>query len=148
MFLLVIGVVSSCKKEDYDAAKQLAKDDQLIQEFIAKNNIPAQKDDNSGIYYQILNSGSGDAKITTNSQITVSYEGRLLNGSVFDKSSGSVTFILGGLIQGWQIGIPKIQKGGKIRLILPSAQAYKNQPRTGIPANSVLDFTINLINVQ
>ena len=147
VLFIVVGAFSSCKKESYDSAKQLIIDDGLIKDFIAKNSIVAVKH-SSGIYYQILTPGTGNLSYSGSTQVTVNYEGRLLNGSVFDKSSSAVTFSLGGLIQGWQVGIPLIQKGGKIRLLIPSTLAYMNQERVGIPANSVLDFTIELTNAQ
>lgn len=148
VLLITIGVFSSCKKaEDYDAVKQMAIDDALITEFISKNSIPAIKHE-SGVYYQIISPGSGNTSYTGNSQVTVSYEGRFLSGTVFQKAAPTNPFYLGQLIPGWQIGIPLIQKGGKIRLIIPSPLAYQNQANNGIPENSILDFTIELINVQ
>jgi len=147
VLFLALGAFSSCKKEEYEPEKQLAVDDALIKDFIAKNSIVAIKH-SSGVYYQIISPGTGSLSYTGATQVTVNYEGKLLSGSVFDKSSSAVTFSLGGLIPGWQIGIPLIQKGGKIRLLIPSTLAYMNQSRVGIPENSVLDFTIELINAQ
>ena len=147
MLFLAVGAFSSCKKENYDPEKQLAADDVLIKDFIAKSSIVAIKH-SKGVYYQIISPGTGSVNYTGATQVTVNYEGRLLNGSVFDKSTTAATFSLGGLIAGWQIGIPLIQKGGKIRLLIPSTLAYMNQVRTGIPENSVLDFTIELTNAQ
>lgn len=139
LFLASISLFS-CKKEE-DPETQITK-------FIQENNISAVKD-NSGLYYQIIKPGSGSANITVNSNITIKYEGRLLDGSVFDNGGGKEqTFKLGNLIQGWVIGIPKIQKGGQIRLIIPPSLGYGSQAVGSIPGNSVLDFTIDLINVQ
>ncbi len=146
VLFLALGAFSSCKKEDYEPEKQLAIDDALIKDFIAKNSIVAVKH-SSGIYYQIIAPGTGNVNYTGSTQVTVNYEGKLLSGSVFDKNP-SASFSLGALIPGWQIGIPLIQKGGKIRLLIPSTLAYMNQARVGIPENSVLDFTIELINAQ
>ncbi len=146
--LLIVGVFSSCKKDEYDAEDQLRKDDALIVDFITKNSIVAIKH-SSGFYYQIITPGSGNFTFTSTTSVSVNYEGRLLNGNVFDKSTATSTFNLGNLIQGWQLGIPLIQKGGRIRLIIPSTLAYKNSsPGAGIPQNAVLDFTIDLINAQ
>jgi len=143
---LIVGVLSSCKKE-LSPEKQAAKDDELIVDFIAKNNIPAIKH-SSGLYYQIITPGSG-ASVTAASTVGVTYTGKLLNGTEFDKSSSAITFPLTGVIQGWTIGVPLIKVGGKIRLIVPSALAYGNKsPGAGIPENAVLDFTIDLINAQ
>jgi FKBP-type peptidyl-prolyl cis-trans isomerase FkpA len=145
---LMVGLCSACKKDKYDAERQAAIDDALIVDFIAKNSIVAIKH-NSGIYYQIISPGSGTTNYTTATSVTVTYQGRLLDGTLFDKSTSAATFAMGNLIQGWQIGIPLIQKGGRIRLIIPSTLAYKNEsPGGGIPENAVLDFTIDLINAQ
>lgn len=150
LFFLVVGLACSCKKDKYDAEKQAAIDETIIKDFLTKNSLVATPDPGgSGIYYQTLNAGNGNLAYTSATQVTVKYEGRLLNGSIFDKSTSPVTFTLGRLVQGWQIGIPLIQKGGKIRLIIPSTLAYKNQsPTPAIPENSVLDFTIELVNAQ
>lgn len=145
---LIVGAFSSCKKDTYNAEEQLKIDDKLIVDFIAKNGIPAIKH-SSGLYYQILAPGTGSTTFMSSTNVSVNYEGRLLNGAIFDKPTTTAIFPLGNLILGWQIGIPLIQKGGKIRLIVPSTLAYRNtSPGAGIPANSVLDFTIDLINAQ
>jgi len=146
MLFLVVGAISSCKKDSYDPEKQAAVDDGLIKDFIAKNSIAAVKH-SSGLYYQIINPGSG-ALVSVSNTVSVGYEGRLLNGNIFDKSA-QISFPLSNVITGWQIGIPLIKRGGKIRLIIPSVLAYGNKsPSTDIPKNSVLDFTVDLINVQ
>ena len=145
--LLIVGAFSSCKK-DISPEKQAAKDEEIIVDFIAKNNIPATKHP-SGLYYQIITQGSG-ASVTAASTVGVNYEGKLLDGTLFDKSTSIVTYPLTGFIRGWTIGVPLIKVGGKIRLILPSALAYGSNPPQGssIPKNAVLDFTIDLINAQ
>lgn len=149
-FLLVLAVfvvaVSSCSKDDYDAEKQAAKDDVLIVDFIAKNNIPATKH-SSGLYYQIITPGTG-ASVTAASTVGVNYEGKLLNGTTFDKSTEIVTFPLTRVIQGWTIGVPLVKVGGRIRLIIPSVLAYGNSAQGPIAKNSVLDFTIDLLQAQ
>ncbi|WP_343533386.1 FKBP-type peptidyl-prolyl cis-trans isomerase [Pedobacter sp.] len=145
--VVLITALGSCSKDNYNAEEQAKKDDALIVDFIAKNNIQATKH-SSGLYYQIINQGTG-ASVTAASTVGVNYEGKLLNGTQFDKSTQTVTFPLTGVIQGWTIGVPLIKVGGRIRLILPSTLAYGNQsPGPGIPKNSVLDFTIDLLHAQ
>lgn len=146
---LVVCAFSACKKDDYDAEKQAKIDDALIVDFLAKNSIVAIKH-SSGIYYQTLTpAAAGENNFTSSTNVSVNYEGRLLSGAIFDKSTSIATFPLGNLIQGWQIGIPLVKKGGRIRLLIPSTLAYKNEsPSSAIPKNAVLDFTIDLINAQ
>src|SRR5258708_17864762 len=142
LLILFITALSSCKKDaTFDPAKQAATDDAAIQAYVKTNNITATKDA-SGLYYQVITPGTGNYP-TKNSLISVNYTGKLLNGTVFD--SGTITSsALSGLIQGWQIGIPHINTGGRILLLIPSALGYRNAASGSIPANSVLVFTIDL----
>jgi FKBP-type peptidyl-prolyl cis-trans isomerase FkpA len=143
LFTLVVATFSSCKKGDsFNAAAQAAADDASIQAYIKANNITATKDP-SGLYYEVITAGTGDYP-NANSTITVNSTGKLLNGTVFDTESG-LTIPLTNVIKGWQIGIPHINTGGRILLMIPSALGYGNQANSGIPANSVLIFTIDLL---
>ena len=151
---LIIGF-SSCKKNSsVDPAEQAIIDDNLIKDFITKNNIPAIRHE-SGVYYQIISLGTGNFVYSDNTTITANYAGKLLSGTVFDKTNGTpIPLKLGkfgatsGLIKGWRLGIPLIQKGGKIRLFIPSGYGYGDMDAGKIPANSVLDFEIELVDVQ
>lgn len=147
-FIMTLSLSSCMKSNDFDPAKQAELDEALIVKFIADNKISAIKH-SSGVYYQIISSGSGSKTYSASTQVTAKYTGRLLNGSIFDQTSSQpLTFPLGNVIVGWQIGVPLIQKGGKIRLIIPSQYGYGANPAGKIPANSVLDFDIELVDVQ
>lgn len=154
LFLLVCiaGCFAACsknevKEDDYDKAGQYKIDSVLIDKFVKDNKIVGTLD-KSGIFYQIIEPGTGMVQYNDNSRVTAFYKGSLLNGTVFDETKGEpFTFALNGVIDGWRIGIPFIQKGGKIRLIIPSGLGYKNRATGPIPPNSVLDFTVVLTNV-
>lgn len=153
-YLLVLSFVaifslSSCFKGDnFDPEVQARADDALITKFLADKNITAIKH-SSGLYYQIIQPGSGNITYSGNTEVTAKYVGRLLNGNIFDQTTTqAISFRLGGVIVGWQIGVPLIQKGGKIRLFIPSGYAYGQQGAGTIPPNSVLDFDIELVDVQ
>lgn len=143
---LVIVGFSACKKEKtVSAAEQAAIDDKAIQAYLVANpNITATKDP-SGVYYQVLTPGAG-AYPTSSSTVSVNYVGKLLNGSQFD--TGTLNkYSLTGLIEGWSYGIPHVQAGGRILLIIPSGLGYGTSSPSGkIPANSVLVFTIDLLS--
>ncbi len=150
-YLLLIALplllaVGSCGKK-CDGEKQVNIDNSIILKFLSDKSITAQKH-SSGIYYQILSPGSGNITYTGNTTVSTKYTGRLLSGTVFDGTTTQpVSFKLGGVITGWQAGIPLIQKGGKIRLFIPSGLAYGCDGQGPIPANAVLDFDIELIEV-
>ncbi|EOR95118.1 FKBP-type peptidyl-prolyl cis-trans isomerase [Arcticibacter svalbardensis MN12-7] len=138
-------IITSCKKDEYDQAKQLATDEKLINEFVAANKIENVKRTDDGLYYVIIEPGTGSVVYNANTAVNVKYSGRLLNGAVFDSNTTGTTLTLGGLIYGWQLGIPLIQKGGKIRLLIPSYLGYGQNAIGSIPANSVLDFDVELV---
>lgn len=139
-------VFSACKKvEPFDPVKQAAADDVKIQAYIKANNIAAVKDP-SGLYYQIITTGTG-VNPTAASTVRVAYTGKLLDGSQFATDPNFST-PLNGVIQGWTIGIPYCKQGGRILLIIPSGLAYGLPGKGTIPPNTVLVFTIDLVQVQ
>lgn len=146
-FVMILSLSSCLKSDYYDPALQAQQDDAAIVKFLADKNITAEKH-SSGLYYQIIEPGLGSVSYAANTSITVNYTGRLLSGSVFDKSSTPFTIQLQQVITGWQIGVPLIQKGGKIRIFVPSQYGYGPQGSGPIPANAVLDFDIELVDVK
>lgn len=147
-FIMMFGL-NSCMKSDYfDPAAQAEQDEAIIVKFLKDKNITAERHA-SGVYYQILLPGSGTATYNANTQVSAKYTGRLLSGTIFDQPAAQpLAFRLGDVITGWQIGVPLIQKGGKIRLFIPSGYGYGQQGSGPIPGNAVLDFDIELVDVQ
>lgn len=148
MLFCFVALVSCKKEPTISAEEQTKKDDKLITDFAAKNNLTLTKH-SSGVYYQIISQGSGVSAVGS-STITANYEGRLLDGTVFDKTTTKpLVFSLRDVINGWQAGIQLVQKGGKIRLLVPSRLAYGGHPPTSaIPMYAVLDFTIEVVDIQ
>ena len=101
----------------------------------------------SGILYEIVAPGLG-VKPTLSNTVSVVYTGKLLNGTQFDASANPVSLLLSGVIQGWQIGIPLINKGGRIKLVIPSSLAYGCTGKGSIPANAPLYFEVSLSDVR
>ncbi|TDH28515.1 hypothetical protein EXU57_00065 [Segetibacter sp. 3557_3] len=145
MVLLLGGCV---KQEKACTPRSTASEEAQMTAYAVANGITATKH-NSGLQYEIINPGTG-ATPTVNSQVFVTYTGKLLNGTVFDQSAdpSRSNWKLGGLIEGWRIGIPLIKKGGRIKLIVPSSLAYGCNDVNGLPGNSVLFFDISLVDVQ
>ena len=143
------NTVTAFEIEMFDNTDQSGFEDFLITEYIKDNQVEDVVADSSGIYYTIETPGTGGSPTST-SKVTVKYKGYLLDGTVFDQTEGDATaeFSLGGLIPGWRIAIPKLQKGGKGTFFLPSTQGYGNQVTGNIPANSVLIFDIELIDFE
>lgn len=144
-FLLACTFVFSWQSCSDDAT--LMDDIDVIEEYLVENNLEAQKD-NSGLFFDIITAGSG-ASPKENDVVEVSYEGRLLDGTIFDSTPEGTTrnFRLSNLMEGWQIGLGKIKAGGEMTLYIPSPLAYGETARAGIPANSILIFDIKLVDV-
>ena len=123
-----------------------ASDSSVLLAF-AKDNGITPLADTSWLYYQIITAGSG-AIPKGSSKITVNYVGRYMNGNYFDSTTSPVTFELDSLITGWQYGLPKIQAGGRIKLLVPSALAFGCAGSGRIAPNSPLYFDITLLSVQ
>ena len=134
----------SCDKE----GKQAEKDDQIIRDYLSEHNIDAIKH-SSGLYFSITDEGSGEHP-NLDSEVEVRYKGYFTNGKVFDQTHGTstATFDLYGLIEGWQIGIPLLKEGGEGTFFIPSALCYGSQGAGSIPANTVLFFDIELVDIQ
>jgi len=103
----------------------------------------------SGLGYEILKPGTGDFPKATDT-VKVHYTGTLLNGTKFDTSIGGepVEFALDRVIPGWTEGIQKINKGGKIKLYVPAALAYGDEPNQSIPPSSTLVFEVELLDIK
>jgi FKBP-type peptidyl-prolyl cis-trans isomerase FkpA len=143
---LIMLMSSGCMKHDQGCAAVDPKTEEpQIIGYATANSINTSKD-YSGVYYEIINAGSGSTPMA-NSTVTVAYTGKLLNGYMFDQRT-SYTNSLSGLMEGWQIGLPMIKKGGRIKLIIPSSLAFGCTGAANVPSNSVLYFDITLIDVK
>ena len=124
---------------------QLQADIATIDAYLAANNITARQDP-SGIRYVVKTNGAGGTPCLEN-QVSVVYRGVLLsNGREFD--SGVSEFELGTLILGWQIILTQYPKGTKLTLYIPSGYAYGTRGQGAIPANAILVFDIELVNIR
>ena len=157
LFIVALPIaIVSCSKDDKSCGLTLstaiapASEVAAVQAYLTSNSITATQHP-SGIFYKINQQGSG-ATPGACSTVTVKYKGTLTSGAGFDSSyavsPGGVPFTLGGLIPGWQLGIPVIQKGGSIDLYIPPSLGYGANANGPIPANSILIFKIDLVDVQ
>jgi len=142
------------------AKAQAIIDDKIISDYLAQHpglnakRVDAATTDTVGVYYIIKQTGTGTSLFTNSTLVTVADTGRLLtSGQIFTETNDfHPSYILSQVIRGWQLGIPLCQKGGIIRLLIPSRYAYGpnaqiNVGLTGLPANAVLDFDIQLYDV-
>jgi FKBP-type peptidyl-prolyl cis-trans isomerase len=105
----------------------------------------------SGLQYEIITEGTGP-RPTAADTVAVHYEGRLIDGTVFDSSIARgqpAVFPLGQVIPGWTEGVQLMPVGSKYRFTIPPQLGYGESGAGGvIPPNAVLVFDIELLAVQ
>jgi FKBP-type peptidyl-prolyl cis-trans isomerase len=105
----------------------------------------------SGLQYEVITAGTG-AKPSASDTVKVNYEGKLIDGKVFDSSyqrGEPATFPLSNIIPGWTEGLQLMQVGSKYRFYLPPELAYGEQGAGDtIEPNSVLVFDIELLSIE
>jgi FKBP-type peptidyl-prolyl cis-trans isomerases 1 len=104
----------------------------------------------SGLQYEVLKQGDG-AKPKATDQVKCHYEGRLIDGRVFDSSiqrGQPATFGLNQVIKGWTEALQLMPVGSKWRLFLPPELAYgPQQAGELIEPNSTLVFDVELLDI-
>lgn len=146
-FLLAPFLFAGCGKTDTECVPAtVASEKAAMVAYCTANNITYTEHE-SGILYEIIAPGLGIKPKLTNT-VSAVYTGKFLNGTQFDASANPVSFLLSGVIKGWQIGIPLIKKGGRIKLVIPSSLAYGCNGSGSIPANSPLYFEVTLTDVR
>ena len=152
-------------KSQFDSAKMseaFAKLDSLVKEnrdikarkqkeFLEENKKKAGVITTpSGLHYEVITLGTG-AKPTLESNVEVNYEGKTIDGKVFDSSyeRGTTTsFKLSNVIPGWQEGLQLMPVGSKFRFYIPSELAYGERGAgNDIEPNATLIFEVELLNI-
>jgi len=106
-----------------------------------------------GMYYRVLTpvADANAPKPSVRDTVKVHYEGRLIDGTVFDSSferGAPAVFPLDGLVEAWRLAIPQMKKGETWELYVPAELGYGDKNAGPIPPNSVLVFRIELIDIQ
>lgn len=137
------------RKAEKSAAGEAAR--KAGEEFLAAN---ARKEGvavlPSGLQYTVLREGTGRSPKASDS-VRCHYEGRLIDGTVFDSSikrGEPATFPLRGVIKGWTEGLQLMKEGAKFRFFIPYDLAYgENGAGSAIPPYAALIFDVELIDV-
>jgi FKBP-type peptidyl-prolyl cis-trans isomerase FklB len=119
--------------------------------FLAENaKKEGVKQTESGLQYKVIKAGTGKSPKATD-VVEVNYEGKLLDGTVFDSSyerGEPIEFPLNQVIAGWTEGLQLMKEGGKYEFYIPSDIAYGEAGNAGIEPNSTLIFTVELLKVK
>ena len=126
----------------------MSADKDFLKENATKEGVSTTK---SGLQYKVPTQGTGPKPKSANSEVEVHYEGRLINGSVFDSSykrGETINFFLNQVIPGWTEGLQLMPTGSIYELYIPSELGYGPRGAAGvIPPNATLIFKVELIKV-
>ena len=135
------------KKQKEEAEKFIAEGKAYLDENAKKEGVTVTK---SGLQYEVLQEGTGKSPKATDT-VRCHYEGRLLDGSVFDSSykrGEPADFGLNQVIPGWTEGVQLMKEGAKYRFTIPYLLAYGEQGAgASIPPFSTLVFDVEIIKV-
>ena len=131
-----------------DAKTNLEKGDAFLKENASKEGV---KTTASGLQYKVKTEGTGAAPKATDI-VTVEYEGRLIDGTVFDSSKQNggqpVTFPVNQVIPGWSEAVQLMKEGGEATFFIPAKLAYgENGAGDKIAPNATLIFDVKLLKV-
>lgn len=142
---LISLLVTSCKTYSEEEVQGF---DKTIQKFVMKSGLNYEKSE-SGLYYLIEKEGEGEF-IKFTDEVSFRYTGKLLSGKTFDGryKRTPITFEVSKLIEGWKEGMMYLKKGGKAKLIVPPTLGYGDNQLPDIPANSILYFEIEVVDVR
>ncbi|NNG13991.1 MAG: FKBP-type peptidyl-prolyl cis-trans isomerase [Gammaproteobacteria bacterium] len=122
--------------------------DAFLAENKAKDGVKTLK---SGLQYKVVKAGTGKSPAATD-EVEVHYEGRLINGKVFDSSiqrGKSISFGVNKVIKGWTEALQLMKEGARWQVYIPSKLAYgKNGAGNAIGPNETLIFDVELIKVN
>jgi FKBP-type peptidyl-prolyl cis-trans isomerase FklB len=120
-------------------------------EFLAQNaKKPGVKTTASGLQYEVLKQGDGAVPQKTD-KVKVNYEGKLIDGTVFDSSyqrGEAAVFGLNQVIKGWTEGLAMMSVGSKWRLYIPQELGYGERQAGKIPPYSTLIFDVELLGIE
>ncbi|MCK9192191.1 MAG: peptidylprolyl isomerase, partial [Sphaerochaetaceae bacterium] len=115
-----------------------------------KKAYPDAIETKSGLKYIVTKAGDGKASPKMGQQVTVHYEGKLLDGTLFDSSikrGEPASFGIGQVIEGWNEALMTMTKGEKRTLIIPPELGYGEMGYPGvIPPNAYLVFDVELLS--
>jgi FKBP-type peptidyl-prolyl cis-trans isomerase FkpA len=142
-------------RNDKKVQAQLAKDIQVVKDYLSKNNIQAQSTP-GGVYVQVVTQGAGP-HVEKGKYVTLKYKGTTFAGKVFDSNMDTtfkhmepLGFLAGKgqMMKGFDEAVLLLKQGDKARIFIPSALAYgEHPPSPAIGPNENLIFEVEVLDV-
>ena len=141
------GAMAAAISAEQGGRKNITLGAMFREEFSQREGVKELK---GGLLYKVEVSGAGKTPKLSD-RMKVRYEGRHVDGRVFDKSRGEEPqeFRVDRTVSGWQEVLPLMREGDKWEVVIPSHLAYgaKGSPVGNIGPNETLVFMIELVDV-
>ncbi len=148
VFIIILGINMFSMANAKSAEENKAEGAAFLAENTKKQGINTTT---SGLQYEVLTLGEG-GKPSSTDNVTVHYEGKTLDGKIFDSSykrGTPASFPLNRVIAGWTEGVQLMPEGSKYRFFIPSDLAYGERGAgADIGPNAALIFDVELIAIQ
>ena len=141
------GLALFARKEEIAKERIADAGSKALEEAAAE---PGAVTTDSGLVILMTSEGQGETP-TADDTVKCHYEGRLIDGTVFDSSykrGEPLEFPVTGVIKGWIEGLQMMKAGGKAKLTIPSDLAYGDAGTGPIPGRATLQFDIELLAVN
>ena len=150
MFIAAIAVVAMATAAQAESLMEINQ--KAGKAFLEKNRkAEGVKETASGLQYKVIREGTGKRPGPT-SRVTVNYEGRHINGEVFDSSykrHKPITFALNRVIKGWTEGLQLMKEGAHYQLFIPPELGYGHRGAgVAIGPSETLIFDVELLKVE
>lgn len=136
------------QQQEFVKQESTTKNRKYIVDY-AKNNKDVKRTA-SGLQYRILKAGTGAMATDTNT-VEVNYEGKLIDGTIFDSSyqrGRTAEFKPSQVIKGWTEALKMMPEGSTWELVIPAELGYGERESGPIPANSTLIFKVEVVKVK
>ncbi|NLL28003.1 MAG: FKBP-type peptidyl-prolyl cis-trans isomerase [Bacteroidales bacterium] len=138
-------------KQQLENMKTYATNKELGRRYMESNlKKEGVKQTESGLQYKVLREGSGEKPVAT-STVKVHYEGKLIDGKIFDSSyerGEPIEFGLNQVIKGWTEGLQLMNVGSMYEFVIPCDLGYGERAMQTIPAGSTLIFKVELLDFK
>lgn len=154
--VLIVGLMAlslvACNKGGAIGAQGGAENLKKAEAYLQKNaTAEGVKTTPSGLQYKVLSEGpAGGVHPKMGDEVKVQYEGKLIDGTVFDSSYNEGTpaaFVVGQVVPGWNEALQLMKPGDTYELYLPPKLGYGENGAGPIPPNSALVFKVELLDV-
>lgn len=148
-FLLALFLFTTLLGCQSYSEEEISAFDTDIKQYIEKNDLKFNQLE-SGLYYKVKKESKDAPRIKYTDQVTFYYTGMFLSGEVFQSipKNDPLTYKVKELIAGWQDGLMQLHGPGTIELIIPPHLGYGAKNTDKIPPNSILHYTLTVVDVK